>query len=105
MGFTCGVLSEKRGSERLHFQHERWGALRCRYSPFRDKAPLIETINSIFEEHGDKNMAHVAAIRAVKKELGDVSIKTFLNDHGAEKLKSMFDSVGVEAARTYSSKY
>jgi len=49
-------------------------------------------------------MAHVRAIRALRKELGGVSIKTFLETNGAEKLKSIFDSSRIKAALISASK-
>jgi len=100
----CGVC-EKSGADVFWFNP----VSRCAHSVCFEEikaieADLIATIDSVFQK-SDRNMAHVAAIRAVRKELGGVSIKTFLDTNGAAKLKSIFDSVGVAAATTYSSKY
>lgn len=75
------------------------------------EADLIATIDSIFTNvHGrmdssGKNLAHMKAIWAVKNELGSVSIRNYLNTNGAEKLKEIFNSFGIAAAREYASKY
>jgi len=101
----CGVC-EKPGADFFWFNP----VSRCAHSVCFEEikaieADLIATIDSVFQEKRDRNMAHIAAISAVRKQLGGVSIKTFLDTNGAAKLKSIFDSVGVAAAKTYSSKY
>lgn len=94
----CGVC-EKPGVEVFWFSP----VSRCAHSVCygiinKIEADLITKINTIFKDHGDRNMAHVRAIRAVRKELGGASIKTFLETNGAEKLKYIFDSSGLRAA-------
>lgn len=97
----CGVC-EKSGGDVFWFSLGSHCAHSVCYSEIKAiEADLIATIGSIFKENGDRNMAHLAAIRAVKKELGSVSIKKFLEKNGAERLKSIFDSVGIAAARAY----
>lgn len=76
------------------------------YEEIKDvEADLNATIDAVYKDNFDKNMAHVAAVRAVKQELGGVSIKTFLETNGADKLKAIFNSTGIAAAKAYSSKY
>lgn len=101
----CGVC-EKSGADVCWFSPISRCAHSVCYGEIKTiEADLITTINSVFEDNSDRNMAHVAATRAVRKELGGVSIKTFLDANGASRLKSIFDSVGVDAVKTYSSKY
>lgn len=101
----CGVC-EKSGADVFWFNPVSRCAHSVCYGEIKTiEADLIATIDSVFKDTGARIMAHVAAIRAVRKELGGVSIKTFLETNGAERLKSIFDSVGVAAVRTYPSKY
>lgn len=100
----CGIC-EKTGAEVFWFSPFSRGAHSVCYGTIKNiEADLIAKINAIFEDTGNRNMAHVRAIGAVKKELGGVSIKTFLEVNGAEKLKSIFDSSGLKAALTPSAK-
>ncbi len=100
----CGIC-EKSGAEVFW----RSSVSRCAHSVCYGtikniEANLVAKINTIFEDNDDRNMAHVRAVRAVRKELGGVSIKTYLETNGAEKLKSIFDSTGLKAALTPASK-
>jgi len=100
----CGVC-EKPGAEVFWFSPVSRCAHSVCYGTIKNiEAYLITRINTIFEGTGARNMAHVRAIGAVRKELGGVSIKTFLETNGAEKLKSIFDSSGLKAALTSASK-
>lgn len=95
----CGICEKGGAAERFWFTQ----ASRCAHTVCYGKiehieVDLITKINAVFKGEGDRVWAHVRAIRAVKKELGGVSIKTYLETEGADKLKSIFDSVGIAAA-------
>ena len=94
----CGIC-EKQGAEVFWFSRFS----RCAHTVcFKDieniEADLIAKIETIFDDTSDRNMAHIRAVEAVKKVLGPVSIKTFLETEGATKLKLKFNSVGQIAA-------
>lgn len=94
----CGVC-ENPGAEIFWFSPVSRCAHSVCYETIKNiESDLIAKIDTIFEDNRDRNMAHVRAIRAVQKELGGVSIKTFLETNGPDKLKSIFDSSGLKAA-------
>ncbi len=96
----CGICEEP-GAEVFWFSHVSRGAHSVCYRTINNiEADLVAKINNIFQDTGDRNIAHARAIRAVSKELGGVSIKEFLNINGAEKLKSLFNFFGLKAALT-----
>jgi homoserine trans-succinylase len=100
----CGVC-EKSGAEVFWFSHISHFAHTVCYQTIKDvEADLNAKINSLYKDNQDRNNAHVKAIRAVKKELGTVSIKTYLETNGAKNLKLIFDSVGLNAAITPTAK-
>lgn len=65
------------------------------------EARVVALIDQAAKEKEDRAYAHMAAIGAVKKELGHVTIETYLDTHGAAKLKSIFDRAGEGAAFSY----
>jgi hypothetical protein len=96
----CGIC-EKPGAQVFWFSPTSLCAHSVCYGKIEHiEADLISKIHDFFETARDRNLAHVRAIRAVRKELGGVSMKTFLETHGAEKLKAIFDSSGAAAALT-----
>lgn len=100
----CGVC-EKTGAEVFWFSPVSRCAHSVCYGTIKNiEADLIAKINTIFKDTGHRNVAHARAIRAVREELGGVSIKTFLETNGAEQLKSIFDSSGLKAILTFASK-
>lgn len=94
----CGICEEI-GAERGWSSSFSWGAHSVCYKNITPiEADLVAKINDAFQSNADRNLAHARAIKAVKEELGDFSIKAFLETNGAERLKSIFDTSGVKAA-------
>lgn len=101
----CGIC-EKPGGEVFWATSLSHCAHSVCYAEIKDiEVDLMITIVTLFRNIWERNMAHVAAISAVRNELGGVSIKTFLDTKGAAKLKSIFDSAGLAAARSFYSRY
>ncbi len=66
---------------------------------------LVRLINTVFQDTNDRNSAHVRAVQAVKKELGGVTLKTYLDTKGEEALKELFENAGIDAAITIPPKH
>lgn len=96
----CGVC-EQSGAEVFWFSpNSRCAHAVCYVTIEKIEADLIAKINALFVDSFTRNLAHIRAIKAVKKELGGVTIKKYLETNGPLKLKAIFDSAGLAAALT-----
>lgn len=94
----CGIC-EKEGAEVWWFSHFSRCAHSVCFGTIKNiEADLMNKIGLVFKNNSDRHMAHIRAVQAVKKEIGNVSLKTYVETQGANKLKSLFDSVGRMAA-------
>ena len=95
----CGVCDKKEGDTFWYSPKSRIAHASCCaiIKPF--EAKLVATINRVFHDACDRNEAHVKAIGEIKEKLGDVAIKTFLENEGVEKLQSLFDAAEMTFAK------
>jgi hypothetical protein len=100
----CGIC-EKKGADILWFSPFSRGAHSVCFGTIKNvEADLMNKIDIVFKENIDRNMAHIRAVRAVQQELGNISLKKYLETQGVDQLKSLFDSVGLVAALTIPAK-
>lgn len=101
----CGIC-EQPGVTRVWWSEYSVGAhSSCWKELVNIEAEMKKAINVIFDDAILKNEAHRAGIKAVKKQFKGVPIKTFLDCYGEEKLKCIFDSVGVSAVINYAAHF
>jgi hypothetical protein len=101
----CGVCKEF-GADRLWFSPYSRGAHdRCIEQLHRHQ--IEKKLKSVIEKlyattpHQWDHTAHEEAIKAVEKQLDGRTIGKALKEDGAEKVKLLFDTFGVDAARAY----
>lgn len=87
---VCGIC-EQPGATATWFNHLSHSAHPECIKKIREiEGILLRRINHYFPENNVyRSMAHGAAIKTIKKEIGNVSILTFLETEGLEKLEKL----------------
>lgn len=97
----CGVC-EKTGAEVFWFSRYSRGAhAKCFKLVEKSEQKLTNTIDEMFKgtKHGERNVAHIRAVQAVRLACASKTIMSFLEKNGVEALTRLFDTVGIEAAK------
>jgi hypothetical protein len=97
----CGIC-EKRGLDEsavLWFSDfSRCAHAECYRQLEPIEADLTAKTDMLFARARDANDAQIRANRVIKQQLGGASLKTFLETHGAEELKAIYNSPEVNDA-------
>jgi len=98
----CGICG-KRGAEVVWFSSNSGGAHKACYNQIKAIEILVgEKIEERFpDSRFNRNLAREAANTAVQNHLKNVTIKQYLDEHGAKKLKKIFDTIGVAAVNSF----
>ena len=106
----CGIC-KKPGADVFWFNpHSRCAHKVCFDLIKNAEKDLYTNLSFFFKEkddHGKGNMAHVAAVEGVEKEIrkeGIATIKEYIDKHGETRLKALFDGVGLQAVIQYKAK-
>jgi hypothetical protein len=97
----CGIC-ECAGADVFWFNHKSRCAHGACFELIKDlECDIWAEIEKAFGDNGDRNFAHVEVARAVRNACG-CTLLEYRKKNGAEALKHLFDTVGLEALRKYS---
>jgi hypothetical protein len=103
----CGIC-QKPGGEVFWFSpYSRCAHAKCFELIKTSESDLIKIIDGLFkntEDYGEKNSAHIKAIKAVRAACNSETIMSYLEKNGVDALTRLFNTVGAEAAKKYASK-